>query len=95
MGASRRLTGFRGFSAEAWHHLIVHTDASFAAAAGRSHECAVVYQDGALISWVSSKQPFTAQSTAQAELLSTMTGYQLGRAHQYLASELFGGNAPS
>ena len=79
-----------GVAPQALHHLIVHTDASFAPAAGRSHECAIVYQDGSLVSWLSSKQPFTAQSTAEAELLSTMTGYQLGRAHQYLASELFG-----
>ncbi|CAE7519472.1 unnamed protein product [Symbiodinium sp. CCMP2592] len=81
-----------GIASEALHHITVHTDASFAPAAGRSHECVIAYQDGCLVTWLSSKQPFTAQSTAEAELLSTMTGYQLGRAHQYLASELFGCN---
>ena len=33
----------------------------------------------------SSKQPFTAQNTAEAKLLSTMTGFSLGTAHQSLA----------
>ena len=81
-----------GVAPEASHHLIAHTDSSFAPVSGRSHECAILYQDGCLVTWLSSRQPFTAQSTAEAELLSTMSGYQLGRAHQYLASELVGGN---
>ena len=67
------------------HVLEVQTDAGFAPAAGRSQECAIVYQEGALIAWISSKQPFTAQSTAEAELLSTMTGFHLGRSHQFFS----------
>ncbi|CAE7311080.1 GIP [Symbiodinium natans] len=72
--------------------LEVHTDAGFAPLAGRSQECAILFQEGAIVTWLSSKQPFTAQSTAESELLSTMTGFNVGRAHQLLASELCGGD---
>ncbi|CAE7656123.1 GIP, partial [Symbiodinium sp. CCMP2592] len=54
-----------GIASEALHHITVHTDACFAPAAGRSHECVIAYQDGCLVTWLSSKQPFTAQSTAE------------------------------
>ena len=49
--------------------LEAQTDAGFAPNSGRSQECAIVYQEGTLVTWISSKQPFVAQSTAESELL--------------------------
>ena len=41
-----------GVAPEASHHLIAHTDSSFAPVSGRSHECAILYQDGCLVTWL-------------------------------------------
>ena len=46
------------------------SDASFAPAAERSHQCTLTFLGDNLITWHSSRQPFITQSTCEAELVA-------------------------
>ena len=75
-------------------HVVVQTDASFAPAGEKSHESTFLFVQGHLAGWLTARQPFMAASTAEAELLSTMTGFVYGRAQGYICQELFGAKVP-
>ena len=66
------------------------TDSSFAPGRERSQEAVYVYTEGSLTGWITARQPFTAASTAEAELLSTMSGFCFGRAQTYILWEFLG-----
>ena len=70
--------------------VLAQTDASFAPAGEKSHEATFLYVQGNLVGWLTARQPFMAASTAEAELLSTMTGFVYGRAQGYICQELWG-----
>ena len=65
------------------------TDASHAPGGARSHECTVLRCEGSTVGWVSSRQPFSTQSSCEAELLATTTGGNYAVAHVGLARELW------
>ena len=69
--------------------LEVHTDAGFAPEGSRSQECVIIYWRGCCVSWVSSRQPFIAQSTCEAELISTIQGHNMGDAVACLLDEIY------
>ena len=46
------------------------SDASFAPFAERSHQCCMTFLGDSLITWHSSRQPFSTQSTCEAELVA-------------------------
>ena len=74
--------------------VLVQTDASFAPAGEKSHESTFLFVQGHLAGWLTARQPFMAASTAEAELLSTMTGFVYGRAQGcYICQELWGAKA--
>ena len=73
--------------------VLVQTDASFAPAGEKSHESTFLFVQGHLVGWLTARQPFMAASTAEAELLSTMTGFVYGRAQGYVCQELWGSKA--
>ena len=73
--------------------VLVQTDASFAPAGEKSHESTFLFAQGHLVGWLTARQPFMAASTAEAELLSTMTGFVYGRAQGYVCQELWGTKA--
>ena len=56
----------------------VFTDASFAPGGGVSHGCEVFMWGGCAIHWSSTKQPFPALSTAEAELIAMLEGVVMG-----------------
>ena len=66
------------------------TDSAFAPCCERSQECTLVYSQGDLTGWITGRQPFTAASTAESELLSLMSGFCVGRAQIYVLWELLG-----
>ena len=66
------------------------TDSAFAPCCERSQECTLVYSQGDLTGWITGRQPFTAASTAESELLSLMSGFCFGRAQIYVLWELLG-----
>ena len=57
------------------HVVEAQTDAAFAPTCEKSHEATMVYTEGSLTGWLSTRQPFVAASTAEAELLSLTTGF--------------------
>ena len=69
------------------------TDSAFAPVCERSQESTLVYTQGSLTGWITGRQPFTAASTAESELLSLMSGFSFGRAQTYVLQE-FIGNEP-
>ena len=73
--------------------LEVYTDASFAPECQRSQEAAVIYWRGMTIHWSSSRQAFIAQSTCEAELVSTVFGANLGQSFVPLAQEIRAGES--
>ncbi|CAE7241442.1 RE1 [Symbiodinium sp. CCMP2592] len=66
------------------------TDSAFAPVCERSQESTLVYTQGSLTGWNTGRQPFTAASTAESELLSLMTGFSFGRAQTYVLQEFMG-----
>ncbi|CAE7474049.1 RE2 [Symbiodinium sp. CCMP2592] len=52
------------------------SDASFAPDASRSHQCALTFLGGSLITWSSGRQSFITQSTCEAELVALVQGLQ-------------------
>ncbi|CAE7809808.1 RE1 [Symbiodinium sp. CCMP2592] len=66
------------------------TDAAFAPTCERSHEATMVYTEGSLTGWLSTRQPFVASSTAEAELLSLTTGFSYGRSQRFVIEEVEG-----
>ncbi|CAE7310588.1 RE2 [Symbiodinium natans] len=66
------------------------TDAAFAPTCERSHEATMVYSLGSLTGWLSTRQPFVAASTAEAELLSVTTGFSYGRSQRFVIEEIEG-----
>ena len=71
------------------HSLLeVFTDAGFAPEASKSQEASVVMWRGQCVHWMSARQPFTAQSTCEAELVATVSGANLGESFVPLAREL-------
>ena len=73
--------------------LEVYTDNSFAPECQRSQEAAVIYWRGMTIHWSSSRQAFIAQSTCEAELVSTVSGANLGQSFVPLAQEIRAGES--
>ena len=74
--------------------VLAQTDASFAPSGEKSHESTFLFVQGHLVGWLTARQPFMAASTAETELLSTMTGFVYGRAQGYVCRELWGSDAP-
>ena len=70
------------------------SDAGFAPECSRSQECAIVYWHNSCIQWLSTKQPFVAQSTCEAELITIVTASNLAQSFQELARELRQGQLP-
>ena len=66
------------------------TDAAFAPTCERSHEATMVYSLASLTGWLSTRQPFVAASTAEAELLSVTTGFSYGRSQRFVIEEIEG-----
>ena len=61
--------------------LEVFTDASFGTDEScRSHQCAMMYWGGCLVMWSGGRQSLIAGSTAEAELISMVEGYNMARA---------------
>ena len=68
----------------------VYTDASFAPGGGVSHGCEVFMWGGCTILWSSSKQPFPALSTAEAELIALLEGVVMGESVGCIFEEILG-----
>ena len=68
----------------------VFTDASFAPGGGVSHGCEVFMWGGCCILWSSSKQPFPALSTAEAELIALLEGVVMGESVGCIFEEIVG-----
>ena len=66
------------------------TDSAFAPTCERSQEAVFVFTQGDLTAWITSRQAFTAASTAESELISTLTGFHFGRAQLYVFAEYQG-----
>ena len=67
------------------------TDASFAPAGDRRFEAGIVQVGRNLVFWGAGKQPFTALSTAEAELLGVLEGVALTESLEGLVRELHPG----
>ena len=67
------------------------TDASFAPAGDKSFEAGLVQVGRNLVFWSAGKQPFTALSTAEAELLGVLEGVALTESLEGLVRELYPG----
>ena len=65
------------------------SDASFAPGGGRSYEASLVQVGRNLIFWGAGKQPFTALSTAECELLGMLENVALAESLEGLVRELF------
>ena len=74
--------------------LEVFSDAGFAPQGARSQECSIAYWRDCAIFWYSSRQPFVAQSTCEAELLTIVSASNLGESFVHLAQELGSGQGP-
>ena len=68
----------------------VFTDASFAPGGGVSHGCEVFMWGGCAILWSSTKQPFPALSTAEAELIAMLEGVVMGESVGCIFEEILG-----
>ncbi|CAE7369126.1 RE2 [Symbiodinium sp. CCMP2592] len=47
-----------------------YSDASFAPSSERSQQCVLIFAQGGLVAWSSSRQPFVTMSTAESELVA-------------------------
>ena len=56
--------------------LEIYTDASHAPQGDKSTQCVLAVYRGSLLSWETSRQPFTALSSAEAELIAMVKGIQ-------------------
>ena len=68
--------------------LEVFSDAGFAPQGLRSQECSIAFWRDSAIFWYSSRQPFVAQSTCEAELLTIVSASNLGESFIHLTREL-------
>ena len=68
----------------------VWTDASFAPAGGVSHGCSLFLWAGCPVAWSSTKQPFPALSTAEAELIALLEGVTMGECVSCIFEEIAG-----
>ena len=74
--------------------LEVFSDAGFAPQGARSQECSIAFWRDSAIFWYSSRQPFVAQSTCEAELLTIVSASNLGESFMALTQELGSGQVP-
>ena len=74
--------------------LEVFGDAGFAPEGSRSQGCCIACWKDSVIYWYSSRQPFVAQSTCEAELIITVEAANLAESFRSLAQELQGGVDP-
>ena len=74
--------------------LEVFSDAGFAPQGSRSQECCIAYWRDCAVFWYSSRQPFVAQSTCEAELLTIVSASNLGESFIHLTQELGSGQDP-
>ena len=58
--------------------LEIYADASHSPGGERSRQCVIVVWKGATILWEATRQPFTALSTAEAELIGMIHAAQVG-----------------
>ena len=66
----------------------VYTDASFAPGGTVSHHCCILMWAGSLLAWTSTRQPFPALSTAEAELIAMLEGLVMGESVGCLVEEI-------
>ena len=66
----------------------VYTDASFAPGGTVSHHCCIMMWAGSPLAWTSTRQPFPALSTAEAELIAMLEGLVLGESVGCLVEEI-------
>ncbi|CAJ1385828.1 unnamed protein product [Effrenium voratum] len=66
----------------------VYADAGFGPDGGRSQQGVIVCYGGCPIHWTSTRQPFVARSTAEAELLAAMEGVPQGEAWAEIIADM-------
>lgn len=66
------------------------SDASFAPGGGHSHGAVITLLGGSPTAWKSSRQPFPALSTAEAELIEVIESAILGDSVSCLVEEMAG-----